>query len=394
MEIKRYLTKLEEARVGGPGLSIISYEGRVVFDRFRKAVELLQQKNPVLRARLSSSNETTLLCAETSDEPLLNLYSNPDFDIPPEVNQAWDPSVGVASWTLTQFENSGILTLRTDQSIIDGTGIIATLDELWRIYTLLEGGFTISMDDDRSLPVPDSPLLRERWDPNFSDSPRVRRQNARPVRDVRNRNLHRVRLTKSETSAVVYAAHSFGVSVHAIVSGAILVALRKLNRSLEPISMTCVSSVNLRPHVDPLVGKTETTHFAVNYLASPTVPLNASPRVVGSEVMEDFYDVMSHRVLKDSFVNPTIDEEGARRAFMDRRLAWITNLGKIKEFCSPGNIDITDYRLVSSPQVYAVTTYKNRLSIECDYIDEFISEHEANRLDKEIHANLRMSAKS
>lgn len=358
--LERDLDRLEAAQADISGSRIIEYSGSIDLDLLDRSLQILCDLYPMLRARILSRGSQLYLSASDEHRPQLTEAGSLD-EI---VNSPFENADGVGRLSFARAERTGYVGLRLSHAVADGRHFLAVFSDLWRIYTMIVNGEAIAAGAGRSLPRCPSELLRDRWPetlPAFGSniSSEVR------VLDLFHK---RVRLTVCETADLVATASMQSISVHGLVYGAILTALHSSCMSVhDSLGVLCLSMVDLRSRVTPLVAPTEVTNFAVPHSVPVAVNARDTPVSIGRKI--------SNRIMSD-IRNNTIfsgkDDDRVRRLVLS-----VSNTGVVPTFCRPDNLEFHDFRVLLPARVQvndpdagrpslgcSVNTFNDRLSLE------------------------------
>ena len=286
----------------------------------------------------------------------------------------------------------GLLSLVIHHAIADYKALGTYFNKLWQLYTDIYKHGKTEIECTSSLPRSFLELWTERYqDGSLSPTRTPLRQPGIPEKN--GIYLQRtVRLSQTETSHVLASSRTYNVSVHGIVCGAILIALRELHDGDDPAKMECHSVVDLRNRVNPPVGATETTNFDGLHVAE----LEVSPQDSIIALAEDL-----NRQLMTALDSPnsilTVAERGR---FIETPIEdhlspiLVSNGGVVPELETPPGVRILD-RLKGflggapapfSTPTYAVLTHLDRLKIIGWYPSGYFTEEDLSMItDRIIH---------
>lgn len=390
MALQRYLVGIEIQMKGSAPSFAVEFRGTVHPAALSRAFELLYTHHPVLRGRIRRDDKGYLLYVPPNHHPELAILHGNERTLQREAQSPWDITRAVAKLTLIRSETEGFIALRADHAIVDARSLGALFGELWRLYTDIVNGSDTSVDRGVSLPSSPTDLIRQRWGRIKAEPSTTRTGTPRRVCEALRR---RIVLTEYDTTRLLAAARAQRTSVHALVCGAILVALRAHETQTEPAPMACRSVVDLRNRVRPPVGSTETTNFLGFHIAEVSVSENADPIIIGREVKKQLDNVIARRELLDM-----LDIRSSQLSTsLQQHLAnvSITNAGVIPRLAQPADLAITDF-LVLPPHkkksamfpTYAAYTYDKQLSILCGYPSDFFTDEEVEEIVSRTTAQL------
>lgn len=396
MMAQRYLDAHESADVRGAGCHlrafVLEFDGSIDMQILRHAYSLLCNKYPLLRACIRFEGEQYLLDAG-SGRNFIFLARNGDISVlMQEIDEDFDLSLGVARLILIQGESGGYVALHISHIFTDGRACWAILTNLWTIYTRLVEDGQVSVGGEEPLPQPMRELLRKRWSaaqvPSSSS-----RQDGKTVAAGTVGGYQRVRLCREETHGLISAAHALKTSVHALVSGAILLALRMNDERVGSIPMVCQSVIDLRNRVTPPVGPTEATNFFVKHHAELSVDRGADAVDVGREVKRQLDIALAS---PERLFEP--DSNLRVERFLERGAVCteVTNPGVVPNLTVPDGLRFTDFmwlgKIVLSVPMHIVQTFDGRLSVTAQYPSHYRSQSDADSVIGQAADYLRSMA--
>lgn len=391
MALYRHLDKIESQLVGGRTTFAVEYEGYLYERSLQRAFELLLEKYPVLSGRIHPDQNGYLLFAPEDHPSAFAVHDGDEATLQDLHDAPWDSARAVSQLALVRGEEHGFVAMSVDHAIADGTSFKAMLSELWHIYSDIVNGCEASRDKGASLPSSACELLKQRW-----PGPAPDYIGAIGDIDFCESINGRLRLNDEDTARLVAFARSQNTTVNALITGAILVVLRRHGATAEPTPMVCMTNVDLRNRVNPPVAATETTNFGGRHKAIVTVPSNGDPVAIGIDIQTQVKRaIANHKLppydLGEFFFNRQIDTT------LEPRLATISvsNIGAIPRFTQPDGLVITDFIIVKSrvrptkfPAVYLTYTYDRQLSLHYAYPSHSFTSEEVERLAKSIGEQL------
>jgi hypothetical protein len=395
--LQRYLDHMEVPGIDDAPVQYVEYEGTADPDLLHQALELLCARYPVLRGRVTHDGHGHLLYVSPDDPAEFIVAPGGHDTFVAEMGRAWDARRALARLTLVQGDGGGRSALRIDHSVVDGRSCSAMLLDLWRLYADLESGAAVEVAPPASLPAPPSELFKRHFGHEefggLAAEPLVDRAEVPADATVLQRHI---RLSEDRTKRLCAAARARGTSVHALVSGAVVVAHRNFgSTATTPMPLGCLSSIDLRSWMTPQVGDTETTNFVGLHLAEVDVPLYGKPAVVGRAIKDQLAAALARRVL------PAVDLPRFFAARADVRfeprlsIVLVSNIGVLPSIAQPTGLRITDWqRILTTPSAsgmipgYGVYTYDDRLTIWSFYSSAFYTEYEVTQLGKRIAEQL------
>lgn len=346
---QRYLDRFEVAMFRVSPSLIVEYRGQINQSAMAQAFELLYICHPVLRARVRTDEDGHMLYVSTRHHPEVLTCDGDESALLREVERPWNPALCLVQLIVAIGDNRGYVALRVDHSIVDGSSLVAVYSDLWRLYTDIVNGVSVCIQPNDRLPVPPGELLIQRWGPcqDVTQCGVLANESNRPTSgEVVTRWAY---LSEDHTARLIAAARTHGTSVHALICGSILVALRAELASEEPIPMECTSIVDLRNRVEPPVGATETTNFLGFHTAEVPVPADGNAINVGREVKRQLDEAVSRRelTLNRRAVNPglSITKASLKEAdqLQKRRLSVsVSNARVFPQLSTPDGLVLTN----------------------------------------------------
>lgn len=367
MASERYLDEIEVRSLNNANSFAVEYAGKIDENALRKAFDLLCQRYPVLRARVRWDGKGYLIYLPEESRPSFVVVDGDEHAMQLEITRRWDPAEGLVKLILVRSLGQGFVTLRMDHSIVDASGWTTMLGDLWRWYTDIVSETDFTVDRGMSLPVPPSQLFRDRWGrmDEVSDGTSAR------VPERAGIVQRHEALSEADTDRLVCFARNNGTSVNALVCGAILVAQRSVAASgPQAVPMACLVPVDFRNRVDPPVGATETTNFLRGYRADVLVPGAGEPLAVGDDVKKKLDAAISAEEGCPTDLSGFYSAQAESSLEPRWSAAFISNVGVIRDYASPVELSITDFRMIAdsttgiSPR-YGLYTYGGCLHILC-----------------------------
>ncbi|MFF1719750.1 protein kinase [Streptomyces sviceus] len=314
-------------------------------------------------------------------------------------------------------EERHTLVLSIDHVITDGHSGIALLNTLWDRYREFLGGTGVPRPLVAGFPEPISALLppTDAADTAEHLARRVEKTGRHPVALVpydveateapeedHRIEVQRLLLDTGATTGLRERARAEGLSVHALLSAALLLAARRRMDGADPRVLGCVSPVDLRSRLSPPVP-------ANLMVAAVTMHLQALPVGEDTDLLElarEVGDGMRNFLDRgDHFREMRIMPSAPRHPALHLGTVIVTNMGAVSGPRLPEGTRITDVRLVParehyfpqagrSPFMACVTTFDGRLAIEFPHYTACFSRPFMTGLRAEVHASLLALAKS
>lgn len=370
MTIERYLDSIEVEGMNLGAISIAEYVGHINDELFMRAIEYTSLTYPVLRSRIRHDNLGYVLEAAEDFQLDLRILDGTLDTVQSVAKEHWDPSTAVTQFILVRTELGGFFVFRKDHSVFDGNSSATIMRQIWQYYTDLSAGRDVNVETNNTLP--ESPMALFAGNSTSQrprDSDAVR---AAPLRANIDRYQHRIRFNEDDTTRIVSLSRAEKLSVHGLLCGTILIALRTLDPSPEPVRMTCLSIVNLPKHrMDVNISHTETTipftfHHAQVVLDCSDLDAIDVGRAVKSQL--DTAIDAGMQLPEASMLGNPADFDGSRTNRF--RIASVSNIGIIPALPHPDDVQIVDLSSLAQSTdrtppypVFAIYTYGNQLSI-------------------------------
>lgn len=391
MTLQRYLDNQEAQFIPAAGMLAVEYSGHVDEEALERAFDKVCIHHPVLRARIRSVGGRLLLYVPADYRRGIEVLDGDEYTLRCVANESWDVSHAVAQLVLIRGASRGYVALRLSVSITDGGLIRAALAELWRFYTDLVNGTEVSVEPGVSLPASPIDLLQRRAGVRLTPS-LVDPTSSPDAIEFSSPIERRVVLPDTDTTSLVNRAHQLKTSVHALLCGAVLVALRDCGRPTQPTPMVCWSPINLRSRVDPPVSATEVTSFGIRHRTELVVAKNADPVSVGREVKQQIDTAIARRELSQE---PIQSPPAPVDTSLEQRLATVlvSNAGVTPRFSQPAGLTITDLLLPQDTMtplypICAVMTYDGQLSLKFVCPSARFTNEEVENIVNDINAQL------
>lgn len=395
MALQRYLDNIE-ARFIGPGLypaDIAEYQGFLDETALSSAFNILCAQHPALSGLIRRKHQRYQLYVGGDRAAQVRVVDGDENTLRQQM-YSLGLRANVASELLhVRGIRKGHVALCASHAIFDYPSFGALFNQLWRYYTQIVNCEKISIEFTPALPVSAEKLVRERWYQHSS------RDSAPPLQ-IRKRQhsgifIERtVTLNEESTTRLADSAHAHETSIHGLVCGAILIALRSRGTTDEIAQMACHSAVNLRTRVSPRVGETETTVFQGLHRADVMVPANGNFITVGSEVKKQLAVDIRRRRLRLLHEAPNFELKTPLEKHLAQAL--ISNWGSLPRLTQPSGLRITDrvkgqfsgWETSAICPTYVVSTYEGRLKIIGGYPSTYYSEDDVEKIVERITKQL------
>ncbi|WP_425502378.1 phthiocerol/phthiodiolone dimycocerosyl transferase family protein [Phytoactinopolyspora limicola] len=208
----------------------------------------------------------------------------------------------------------------------------------------------------------------------------------------------RIWLSVEETARVVTGAKAKGMTVHALVCGAIFVAHARQQRHQWPFA--CISTVDLRTRTVPPVSPTDTTNLIGFHRIVIQAGANLSAPMMGKRIGAD----LAHCIADRSLYVPTSSLElpflkSVQGVEWQRLNICVNNWGIVPNFVQPPGVDWLDFRgiwpdpIKTSFSGYLVYTFNGRLSIDCHYPGGLFGRDEVKEMASEVVDELEVATR-
>ncbi|MFD5079865.1 protein kinase [Streptomyces sp. NPDC058371] len=184
--------------------------------------------------------------------------------------------------------------------------------------------------------------------------------------------VRRLLLDAGHTARLRQLARETGVSVHGLVSAALLIAARHRLGGDGPRVLGCLSPVDLRSRLTPPLSPTVMVAAVSTHLQAVTVDTDTEPLALAREVGVHLRDSIERG---DHFQDMRIMPEVPRNPALQTGTVIATNMGSVPGPRLPEGAEVTDVRLVPareqyfpqagrSPLMACVVSFDGRLAIE------------------------------
>ncbi|MCS3788131.1 hypothetical protein HNP11_002316 [Tsukamurella ocularis] len=250
----------------------------------------------------------------------------------------------LAALSLTGIGDRYRLTLWASHAATDGSGIVAIAARLFELYTALASGAAPIIRRATDFPVEPHLVMAARghlpeeldYEERLAGTvwhgavPAEFPDETGPDVD----DVLRVRFTAGETAALDAAAHSHGVSSHALVSG--LIARAELAECAEDSTVALLTPVDFRSRITPPIPlRSVTALCGFSYVAVGDGPTAEIARTVADRIRSDVRD---GTVLRTA-VSPMPDARTRRHG----PPVLISNLGEVPAPVVPGGLEVLDF---------------------------------------------------
>lgn len=337
----------------------------------QRAFDMLAHHNPVLSASISVEDQEFVLRRGRRRA----LPFSVDAGDPQQWFTGWsqpvDQTRDLTRLDVVTDDHATAVGLTVHHAIADGRAGFALLAELWSTYTELLAGRHLD-HPVRTFPRPLEVAVRPGSDQaeqpaeptdlvGLTDLPRSPLTGATSVQ-----GQFAIELTAAQTAALRDDARAHGVSVHALLSGATLVAERSLIDGDGPELLLTSSAVDLRAALPTPMAPLDGTNIIAVIPDAIVVDRRTPPAAAGRAVVDRINtERTSATLLSRSLLGP-IDLNLLLAA---PPMSFITNIGRVPAMATPPGTEITDLRFAFPNQItksltYVVTGWRDRLRID------------------------------
>jgi acetyltransferase len=358
----------------------VDLEGELDPDALQKAFVSTCDRYAWLSMRLALVG-SHLKFVPSGRSPTVNEVTTEDVDLPSGI--AFDSFDRLSNLSIVKrprrCETSVILTLH--HSMADAVHALHILASIWTDYTAISNGEPID-SVSHSFPRSLETILMQRGihpDPgtldvtNFDLNSILDNSSRREVRPF----VSALRLTEPESRSLRNTSHRIGVSVHGLLSAAVLQVEAEL-RKVDVAHLIYMYPVDLRQRLDPHVHALDGTNVLgfTGYRADPKSSRDLI--AIGRAINKTLHLNLSQGNVQRSFLEltrPKPETKPLGRA----QIVRATNWGLVSEFHSPGTLHISNFRSstrFTRPSVnsaesgsYVFSKFQDRLCVEFHWVD-------------------------
>lgn len=402
---ERVLCPAEALYVGQRSRAVLScaLRGRVDVEALSAAFDAITAAHPTLRSRIAPggpSGYVLRLLTEEERPRLLTRTGDLADAYAAELNAALPVGGPLTRAVLVSAPEGDdhLFVLVVDHTITDGHSSITLHNSLWDSYrNLVSDGVSTTgsteeeEDEDLAWPRPVSELLPHADEADTAkyleqrveqaaahqvnlvpyDVPRPTAEQPAPEGHIETRRLT---LSLEETARLRQVARRAGVSVHGLVSAAVVRAarLRVDGDGDAPRVLGCLSPVDLRSRLTPPVPASVMVAAVATHLQTVEIPPETDPLTLARTLhtrLTDAIDNGDH--VKELRIMPEIP----RHPTLQLSTVIVTNMGVVPGPRLPDDLRATDVRLVParenyfpqagrSPVMACVVSFEGRLAVE------------------------------
>lgn len=359
--LERYLDRHESRWLHRYPVFSMVYEGNLECEALREAFKALCDAYPILRSKVHFTNQGYLLSADFNGEPEFRSLAGLEIEFWRELRSKRPHySNGISRLVLAEGEDRGQVGLQVNHAFFDGSALLAMVRELWCFYDEFVRGDKIHHVKQRGLPECRSKVANGIFDEIdvLTETDQVLQNYEVEQDDALNLDTTRdpfpiqarIRLGRDETTTLIRAARKLGESLHSVVCGAIMVALRRDVHPSESVLMGCRSTVDVRRRVSPPIDSTDAGMFAIFHWSVVPISCGSDPIVVGREIKNQLGTGISNRFSKPRVLRNNCGPVQIRQ--LERQFkAAIGNSGAIPEFQHSGDLSIVDVEIIAEGQI-------------------------------------------
>lgn len=376
------------------------YVGLIDKEKLRRSFEYLCIQYPMLTAELEQDNIGIRLSVPPEFDAEFLSFSERQFDIAAVLRYQQFRPRGLSRLLLVEGPESGHVALQVNHAVFDGAATSTMFRDLWQIYTDLVGGVLPTPTPRTILTHPPSMFMKGIWKETdeevaqtillrseVHDDPDTGYTGQLPIQRIS-------RLNRRDTADISIQARTLQTSVHAIVAGAIVIALRRRVPITDSVTMTCYTQIDIRDKVRPKIGSTDTALVSFMHRseidAAHDAELPAVARMIKRQVDIDVADRLASRRRRQAEIDYQLLTE-TRTIRPVEQIVRIGNAGKIPAFPTPNALRVIDLVLRSEVSVnpdlpsphpdFTVSTYDGQMSINARFPSENFDNDDAAAIE-------------
>lgn len=373
---------------------LAQYEGFLDECALTLAYNILCARHPVLCGTITKDGDDDLVCVQSYGDSRIKIVDGDEEVLVDELRALLNIRDIAAQLLVVRGDEHGFVGLCAHHALFDYGSFGAIFDQLWQLYANVLERQPIRPASNPRLPRSPVSLLKERWyaglESSESTAPRIQRNK------IKGRFTEQLlTLNEDETARVSKAARENAASLHGLVCGALLVALRAEARSVSgEVSMACHSAVNLRTRVSPAVADTEATQFDGIQRSDVKVASDSDFVKIGKAVKDRLdADIAMRKVVPiHEQANFKVDTP------LEKRLSQlaVSNCGALPLLAQPRGLVIksrvlrtfTGAEASTICPAYCVNSYNGKLQIMSGYPSNHFTGEEVERINERVVSQL------
>ncbi len=378
--------QLGSVPVGGMPLFIGStIEGEFDLDALREVLDELVAGHPLLRCgHVLDDGVPTLRLIEGYRAPLA-VVAGGEREYLRLVNERQDWTGGLFRAVVLRDGPISRIVLVIHHGISDGRSAFALLGELWRRYTARIVGTPMPIPDAmRELPRAVDDLLAETMPESEAldlldmmrgmliEPPHTLPRDGAAGDPLGRYAVDRIELDDRETGHVVAASRAAGVSVHSLLSGYAMAAVRAQFETPAALSMICGYAADIRGALDPALPES----LVLNCASGAGTPLSIGPDADPIELARLVdVDIRTARERRDparlAVAFRHIRDEATAAMFSAPPTIALSNIGRVPAHATPAGVSIVRDDIFAMgpgmPPKLTIFTLGDRLTIQVEY---------------------------
>ncbi|ARZ66134.1 hypothetical protein SMD11_0468 [Streptomyces albireticuli] len=391
--------------------------GTVDAGLLRRVLAELAGVHPLLRCRVTTEN-TLAFRLQEDFRPRLDVTEGGDDAYLRLLNSPQDWTTGLFRGHLLRDGSSSRVVLVIHHGIADGRSAFPLLDEMWRRYTALASGtgglpapvesrLPDAVDTRLASVVPDAEItgfldLVARAATGGGPAPAMLRPDGDGTADdpLGRFALDRVELDTGTTGALLTTARAHGLTVNALLCGAVLATVRAhLEPAAGALPMLCGHAADLRSSLRPELSASTVLNCASGLGTMLAVDAGADPVALAREVAADVRAALARRdPARFLLASQRVRNEAEAAALGARPTIAVSNVGRIPRHPAPAGLSVVRdeaYAMaVGMPPKLSAFTYDGRLTVQVEYDTAVHGRERMGRLGRDLEAALRKIART
>ncbi|NKQ55014.1 hypothetical protein HFP15_19205 [Amycolatopsis sp. K13G38] len=367
----------------------MDYEGDLALGIVEEAFNALCHHHSVLRARVERDDGGYLLHVPPGHVPEICNLSGTGQTLRQSIIHRPHYSSSLARLLVVRGDGSGQLALQLNHAVFDSQAAMYLLNEFWKSYTSIRNGEDISRLTPEALPASPSKYMTAFWDDTdlrVQDTMSADRAGDPSKLDREDFNSlpheFRIRFSEQETRFLLHVCKEENASLHAVVSGALVLAFRNYRAHEDRSSrrnITCYSLVDVRNKLVPPLAPTETALVFFRSRADVSVGLEDPAITIGKKIKNQLDNDIARR-LSSTSERPTLRRPQTlshlnQQNMKESQSLAVNNGGAIPPFRLPNDLNIADLKFIPDVTVnpllskepwpsFTVYSYNQRLTID------------------------------